>query len=100
MKTENDPAPQAVTKPTLYLWLSCEGWVRFGPFRYLRWRTFPNTGRVSITDEKNQVIATLDSDGTRWRSTQHYYNGSLSSGWAFREPMITNTPHHPHPHRF
>ncbi|MFP4157725.1 MAG: hypothetical protein ACLFU4_08925 [Opitutales bacterium] len=97
MNTKRKPLSAA---PTLYLWLSCEGWVRFGPFRHLRWRKCPEGGGLRITDQGNRVIAFEDREQGCWRSTESRYHGSAGSGWAFRDPMVTASPEHPHPKRF
>lgn len=86
------------TDPQLYLWLSSEGWVRFGPFPHLRWREGPDGLQITTTGQR--VVAYQDSAQGCWRSTDPNYTGSGGSGWAFRDPMVTAGPHHPHPHRF
>jgi hypothetical protein len=43
----------------MHLWLNCEGWVRFGPYEWLR---FDDTPRA-IRDQDNRVVATFD-DGS------------------------------------
>ena len=91
-------------KPTasseLYLWLSCEGWVRFGPFRHLRWRRDAERGSLRITGPMGEVIAYEDPSQDCWRATHPDYQGAGGSGWAFRDPMVTSSPKHPHPRRF
>lgn len=95
-------SPKAGTESSdqLYLWLSCEGWVRFGPYRWLRLLSDPETGAQQIINQKREVIAYEDRDNRRWRSTDPNYRGQGVSGWAFRDPVITANPNHPHPNRF
>ena len=73
----------------MYLWLNCEGWVSFGPFKWLK---FEDENRCIIDQDEN-VIATFD--GKYWHLSDEKYKHY--SGW--RTPMITVTPKHPHPFR-
>ena len=50
----------------MYLWLNCEGWVRFGPFEWLR---FDDDPRV-IRDQDGTVVASFD--GSDWRTVHEY----------------------------
>ncbi len=70
----------------MYLWLSCEGWVRFGPFKWLRF----DDENHQITDQNGNVIASFD--GSCWRTPGEKYQGY---GW--RDPMVTNSTKHPLP---
>ena len=88
-------------EPTqLYLWLSCEGWVRFGPYKWLRFVSDPETGAQRCINQNSEVLAYQDTTQGCWRSTDPNYAGSGGSGWAFRDPVITAEPTHPHPNRF
>ncbi len=68
----------------MYLWLCCEGWVRFGPFAWL----YLDQNRQLIRDQELGVVAR--HDGTSWRADK-------AEGMHFSEIMITRTPDHPHP---
>jgi hypothetical protein len=84
MTVPNDrsrPRPAAV-----YLWLNCEGWVRFGPFQWLRFEAGP----LRVCDQDKNVIA--EFDGADWRTEQGDYRN-----YRWRCPMITSSPRHPHP---
>ena len=70
----------------MYLWLNAEGWVRFGPFEFLRFADEPR----AILDQDNRVVASQDGSG--WLAADGRYNG-----YRFRDPMVTITPRHPHP---
>jgi hypothetical protein len=69
-----------------YLFLSCEGWVRFGPFRWIR---FVDDERV-IKNDNGEVIASFN--GSHWTATAPQY-----AGFHFIDPFITSTKRHPHP---
>lgn len=70
----------------MYLWLNCEGWVRFGPFAWLR---FDDDPRV-IRDQDGTVVASFD--GADWRTADERYRG-----FQWRSPMVTASARHPHP---
>jgi hypothetical protein len=70
----------------MYLWLNCEGWVRFGPFAWLR---FDDNPRV-IRDQDGSTVASFD--GTDWRTPDEKY-----SKFQWRNPMVTSSARHPHP---
>jgi hypothetical protein len=72
---------------SVYLFLSCEGWIRFGPFR---WLNFMDEQRT-IVDDKGNIIAS--SNGQQWTVSDPEY-----SGYFFCNPFITTTKHHPHPY--
>ena len=71
----------------MYLWLNCEGWVRFGPFEWLRFDD-PRT----IRDQDGEDVAWFD--GADWRTLDDRYQG-----YQWRNPMITVSSRHPHPAR-
>lgn len=71
----------------MYLWLSCEGWVSFGPFEWLK---FEDENRC-IKDQNGNIIAKYD--GNCWHVTDKKYKDY--AGWS--NPMITPTAKHPHP---
>lgn len=71
----------------MYLWLTCEGWVSFGPFEWLR---FEDDSRC-IKDQDGNVIATFD--GQCWHLADERYKDY--AGWS--NPMVTSTAKHPHP---
>ena len=75
-------------KPLVYLWLCCEGWLRFGPYEWL-----------SKDEEKNayigplgQVLAFWDEEESCWRASEEKYKS-----WVFCNPMITASRRHPAP---
>ena len=70
----------------VYLWLNCEGWVRFGPFEWLRFDDEPRT----IRDQDGNVLAQFD--GTDWHTLGEEY-----AGFHWRNPMVTASGRHPHP---
>ena len=76
-------------RPTLqagvYLWLCCEGWMRFGPFEWLR---FEDTESAIIGPAGEVVAKKLDG---YWRVP-----GGKSAGMPFSNPTITAGPDHPH----
>jgi hypothetical protein len=80
-KELNKPAP------SVYLWLCCEGWMRFGPFEWLRYDEPTST----ISDSSGNVIA--------WKERARWFVPSeCGSNMAFDESyMITTTPKHPDP---
>jgi hypothetical protein len=72
--------------PSVYLWLSCEGWLKFGPFEWLR-----------FDDEKQAIlgpdgVAVAKKEGGQWRVP-----GEKWQGWGFSNPTITTSAVHPHP---
>jgi len=71
--------------PTIYLWLCCEGWVRFGPFGWLRFQDDPR----SIVDQAGRVLAHWE--GHCWRTSDPQY-----SDFQWHNPTITSKPRHPH----
>jgi hypothetical protein len=74
-------------KPSVYLWLCCEGLMRFGPFEWLRYDESTST----ISDSSGNVIAWKER--ARWFVPSEY-----GSNMAFDESyMITTTPQHPDP---
>jgi hypothetical protein len=73
-------------RKSVYLWLNCEGWERFGPFQSLR---FDNPA-LRICDQDGNVIA--EFDGTDWLTKDEKYRN-----FRWVNPMITASPQHPHP---
>jgi len=69
----------------VYLWLCCEGWMRFGPYEWLRFDDDEN----AIIGPDGDVVAGK-TDGT-WRVA-----GSRGAGMGFSNPTITTTREHPH----
>jgi hypothetical protein len=70
----------------VYLYLSCEGWVRFGPFEWLK---LVDSERV-IKDEMGKVVASFD--GSHWSVPEAKY-----ARYQFIDPFITTADQHPHP---
>ena len=71
----------------VYLWLTCEGWVRFGPFDWVSLRTDDWT----YLNEKGEGIARWEQGG--WRAL-----GRRAEGYGkarFRNPVVTATRTHP-----
>jgi hypothetical protein len=71
----------------VYLWLNCEGWVRFGPFAWLRL----DDERGAILDDSGDPIAVRTEDG--WTTPENH------EGFQWRNPMITASGRHPHPNQ-
>lgn len=74
-----------VSRPSVFLWLCCEGWMKFGPFEWLRF------------DDELQVI--LGPDGAEVaKKTDGFWRVSngRGEGMPFSNPMITSSPIHPH----
>jgi len=72
-------------KPTIYLWLCCEGWMKFGPFEWLRF----DDERQAILGPDGEEVA-KKSDGC-WRMPD-----GRGKGMQFSNPTITSSPTHPH----
>ena len=72
--------------PSVYLWLSCEGWMKFGPFEWLRF----DDERQAILGPDGEEVA--KKEGGQWRVP-----GEKWQGWGFSNPTITSSPVHPHP---
>jgi hypothetical protein len=70
----------------VYLWLCCEGWVRFGPFPWLRF----DDERGAILDDTGRAIAIRIGDG--WQTPDSH------QGYCWSNPTVTASPRHPHPH--
>lgn len=69
----------------IYLWLCCEGWMRFGPFEWLR---FDDTANAIIGPDGEVVAKNV---GEYWNVT-----GGRGEGMSFSHPTITTTREHPH----
>lgn len=69
----------------LYLWLCCEGWMRFGPFEWLR---FDDERQAIIGPDGAEVAKNVDG---QWRVSV-----GRGEGMQFSNPTITTTPVHPH----
>ena len=72
-------------KPSVYLWLCCEGWMKFGPFEWLRF----DDERQAILGPDGEAVA--KKSGGQWRVP-----GEEWQGWGFSNPTITTRPAHPH----
>lgn len=70
----------------VYLYLSWEGWVCFGPFEWLK---FVDRERA-IKDETGKVMASFD--GNHWSVPDEKY-----AGYQFINPFVTTMDRHPHP---
>lgn len=73
-------------KPSVYLWLCCEGWMKFGPFEWLRF----DDERQAILGPEGELVA-KKSDGY-WRVPD-----GRGKDMQFSNPTITTTPVHRHP---
>ena len=71
----------------VYLWLNCEGWVRFGPFAWLRF----NDEQGAILDPEGEPVVV--------RVGNEWHTPGSRQGYQWRNPMITASPRHPHPNR-
>jgi hypothetical protein len=76
---------QTPQKPSVYLWLCCEGWMKFGPFEWLR---FDDESQRILGPEGEEVAK---KSGDYWRVPS-----GRSEGMQFSNPTITTTPFHPH----
>ena len=72
---------------SVHLFLSCEGWVRFGPFK---WHEFFDQERT-IVDDEGHIVAS--SNGQHWTASDPEY-----TGYFFSNPFVTTTKRHPHPY--
>jgi len=71
----------------VYLWLRCEGWMKFGPFEWLRFDEHTST----ISESTGKIVAW--KEGKRW-----FVPSGRGAGMAYDESfMITNSPRHPDP---
>jgi len=75
-------------KPALqgvYLWLCCEGWMRFGPYEWLRF------------DDKESAILDPRGETVAWRADGGWRTSSpRGEGMVFSNPTITISSEHPH----
>lgn len=70
----------------LYLWLNAEGWIRFGPYEWLR------------CDDDKGIIVNQDGTIVAKRRDDHWtVDDPKYLNYQFRNPTITSTPRHPHP---
>ena len=70
---------------SVYLWLCCEGWMRFGPFEWLRF------------DDKENKILGPDGEVVARKTGEYWFVISgRGEGMAFSNPTITTTRDHPH----
>jgi hypothetical protein len=77
--------PLIKQKPSVYLWLCCEGWMKFGPFEWLR---FDDERQAILGPDGEEVARKVDG---QWRVSEEKWQG-----WGFSDPTITTTPFHPH----
>lgn len=75
--------PATEVSDPVYLWLSCEGWMKFGPFEWLRF----DEERRSILGPCGEVATWV---GGTWRVP-----GERWSGYAFSGPTITTSRERP-----
>lgn len=68
------------TRASVYLWLCCEGWMKFGPFEWLR-----------FDDERHAILGQDGEEVGQWRVP-----GEKWQDWRFSNPTITWSPVHPH----
>ncbi|MBB5022259.1 hypothetical protein [Desulfurispira natronophila] len=69
----------------VYLYMSSEGLVRFGPFRLLRFGV-NNFGELSIFADDGQIVATYEGSD-KWRSFNSKY-----SKYHFNDVLISSNP--------
>ena len=81
----NSTTNPSQAKPSVYLWLCCEGWMKFGPFDWLR-----------FDDERQAVLGPDDEEVAKKSGGQWRVPGEKWQGWGFSDPTITTTPVHPH----
>ena len=85
-RTEKDSDPhRPLLQGRVYLWLCCEGWMRFGPFEWLR---FDDTENAIIGPGGEVLVKKLDG---YWRVP-----GGQGAGMPFSNPTITSGPVHLH----
>ena len=70
----------------MYVWMCCEGWVRFGPYEWVGW----TTDRRVLVDQNGQLIA--QESGAHWQSALPEF-----ANFAFDAILITHGPRHPPP---
>jgi hypothetical protein len=78
----DEPKP---SRPSVYLWLCCEGWMKFGPFEWLRC----DDGLQAILGPNGEVVA--KKIGGYWQVPS-----GRGEGMQFSDPTITTTSIHPH----
>lgn len=86
LRHKDNSLDQKTRRPIIYLWLCCEGWMKFGPFEWLR---FDDERQVILGPEGEEVVKKVDG---YWRVRE-----GRGAGMAFSNPTITTTPIHPHP---
>jgi hypothetical protein len=79
--------PQKMPQEKLYVHLDCEGWVTFGPYKWIAWQ---NDGRT-LVDNCGDTIAHQTEGGWWCRPGDKYQN------FHFRTPLITVGSQHPYP---
>lgn len=72
-------------KPSVYLWLCCEGWMKLGPFEWLRF----DDERQAILGPDGEEVA-KKADGY-WRMPD-----GRGKGMQFSNPTITSSPVYQH----
>jgi hypothetical protein len=86
----NDEVKSDGRRPSLqssvYLWLCCEGWMKFGPFEWLR-----------FDDELQAILGPDGAEVAKKTGGQWRVPGEKWQGWGFSNPTITTTAVHPHP---
>jgi hypothetical protein len=82
---ENSDHHKSPRRGRVYLWLCCEGWMRFGPFEWLRFDDTEST----IIDPDGEVVAKM---------TNGYWvvSSGQGGGMQFSNPTITSSREHPH----
>jgi len=73
------------SKPSVYLWFCCEGWMKFGPFEWLRF------------DDQSQAILGPNGEVVAKKIDGYWQMPSgRGEGMQFSDPTITTSPIHPH----
>lgn len=74
------------TSERIFLWLNCEGWQRFGPYKWLK---FVDNEQRIVADEGEVVAEKVNGE---WLTPGQFER------FRWRTPVITASDKHPHPH--
>lgn len=79
----------------LYLFIHCDGWVRFGPYESLE---YDSAGSV-LKDQAGRVVASLQPGSQRWMIPGEKWVDFASDGWIItgsetlpRASLVPNEP--------
>ncbi len=76
------------SKASVFLWLCCEGWLRFRPYEWI----YKDEDKGAYVDDHGRLIARWDEAEQCWRAAEGRH-----TGFACHSPMITASPVHPNP---